>query len=110
MNSMLAVSNKPKSGFISRIFTDKAGRSFRLTFLVAVVDGELKGRLVSAEPLSLDYAQLPGQVVDGSFCLPVFCRAKKPETAFIPAYVPIVSPYIELYFFTSQPTRAPSRS
>jgi hypothetical protein len=111
---MLAVSNAPR--FVSRVLSDVNGRQFRLTFLVAFVNGELKGRLVSAEPLFVSSAErqqgvralLEGEVTDGSFCLPAICNEKKPETTFIPDFAPIVSPYIELYFFTSQPTRAPS--
>jgi len=106
-----------RSQFISRNFTDLSGRSFRLTFLVAIVDGELKGRLVSAQPLSHSSShQLNGRVANtcpasaNAFCLPIFASTQSPETEFIPAYTPIVSPYTELYFFTSQPTRAPSRN
>jgi len=108
------------SQFLSRIFTDANGRQFRLTFFVSVVNGELKGQLVSAQPVSVSRSvsdvtrQLTGSVSGNSgadasvFCLPIVCSEKKPATEYIPAYVPIVSPYTELYFFTSQPTRAPS--
>ncbi|MBU6232365.1 hypothetical protein KGP36_07060 [Patescibacteria group bacterium] len=105
MNSMLAVQDQPR--FISRIFTDACGRQFRLTFLVAIVNGELKGRLVSAERIS-DVARLTGDISDIIFCLPNIRTQDEGSTEYISPYVPIVSPYTELIFLTSQPTRAPS--
>ena len=106
-----------KSQFLSRIFTDATGRQFRLTFLVAVVNGELRGHLVSAQPVSSRTTanvcrQLTGQVssaeVGPRYCLPIVCSDHKPATEYVSAYAPVISPYMELYFFTSQPTRAPS--
>ena len=98
--------------FLSRIFTDASGRQFRLTFLVAVVNGELRGHLVSAQPVSasgLNTLELTGSVSDGSFCLPIICSDKKPDTIYTPAFAPVVSPYFSLEFLiNSQPTRAPA--
>ena len=107
---MLNLSNPNR--FVSRVFTDYSGRQFRMTCVVAVVNGELKGRLVSVQPLAKAYA-LKGLVSENGGrtsveCLPIYCPEKKSETIYTPAYAPIVSPYTELYFFTSQPTRAPS--
>lgn len=106
--------------FLSRIFTDQAGQQFRLTFFVTIVAGEAKGHLVSAQPLryrsSTSRLALPGSCASSTgstgqiFCLPVACPKKEIETIYIPAYTPIVSPFTELFFFTSQPTRAPSRA
>ena|SRR3989344_4390297 len=103
---------------VSRIFTDQLGQQFRLTFFVSIVNGEVRGRLVSAQPISSSAAQanvsriaLTGDSVsspDQIFCLPIFCTKKEVETSYVPSYAPIVSPYRELYFFMSQPTRAPS--
>lgn len=94
--------------FISRNFTDCNGRQFRLTFLVAIVNGELKGRLVSAEPIG---SQLSLEGRSGSFCLPISCAEKKITTEYVPAYVPVASPYFSLEFLiNSQPTRAPSHN
>lgn len=90
--------------FIERVFTDQAGRQFRLVFLVTFVDGQLKGRLVSAEPIS-SKARTSGCVP----CLPVACPTVKANTQYIAPVVPTVSPYTELFFLTSQPTRAPSK-
>jgi len=97
------------SQFISRVFTDYSGRSFRLTFLVTVVNGEVRGRLVSAQPLSSSLARLPGAVCDGSFCLPISLSTKTPDTIYVPSFAPVVTPYFSLEFLiNSQPTRAPA--
>lgn len=103
---MITSLNRPQ--FISRIFTDVSGRQFRLNFFVAVVDGEVRGHLLSVEPISSTVKLLAGEVVDGSICLPIVCSDTKPVTSYISPFIPVVSPYTELYFFTSQPTRAPS--
>lgn len=96
---------------IERIFTDLHGRQFRMVFLVAVVNGELKGRLVSAQPLPTK-ARIAGNVSDATapcWFLPIICDENKTETAYIPSSAAIVSPYTSLEFLmTSQPTRAPS--
>ena len=99
--------NALQSGqLISRVFTDQNGQSFRLTFFVTFVNGEVKGRLVSAQPIS---AQNKNRCRQGSvLCLPVACPKVVAETPFMPAYALVVSPFTELFFFTSQPTRAPS--
>lgn len=104
------------SQFISRIFSDATGRQFRLTFLVAIVNGEVRGHLVSAEPVSssnnqtlITNYQLTGAVSDGSFCLPIICNNKKPATTYVSSLKPITTPYFSLEFLiNSQPTRAPS--
>ena len=91
-----------QSQFVEKIFTDVHGRQFRLVFLVAIVNGELKGRLVSAQPLSQAFK------CESFPCLPVSCPKYVVETEYKPSFAPVVSPYNELLFFVSQPTRAPS--
>lgn len=104
--------------FLSRIFTDQAGQQFRLTFFVTIVAGEPRGHLVSAQPISTAaHLRLSGSCTSSTgsnnsgeqiFCLPVACPKNEIKTIYIPAYAPIISPFTELFFFTSQPTRAPS--
>ncbi|GEM_PF-1296827 len=104
--------------FLSRIFTDISGQQFRLTFFVTIVAGEPRGHLVSAQPISIAaHLRLSGSCASSDcsnnsggqiFCLPVACPKKEIETIYIPAYTPIISPFTELFFFTSQPTRAPN--
>jgi hypothetical protein len=99
--------------FMSRLFCDRNGRQFRLTFLVTVINGEFKGRLICAEPISSSVAKLTGNVSDGSngvFYLPITCDEAKPATKYVSAFAPVASPYFSLEFLiNSQPTRAPSR-
>jgi len=92
-----------KPQFVEKIFTDQMGQQFRLVFLVTIIDGEVKGRLVSAQPIAKSVAEQPCAT-----CLPVTLNIKKGDTAYIAPSVPVVSPYNELFFFISQPTRAPS--
>lgn len=113
-----AVSDNESRGasqFMSRIFTDVNGRQFRLTFLVAVVNGELRGHLISAEPLP---SSSPIEISLGSvscavnepFCLPISLAVKQPATEYVASFAPVASPYYSLEFLiNSQPTRAPSR-
>ncbi len=92
-----------QSQFIEKVFTDVNGRQFRMVFLVAIVNGEVKGRLVSVQPIasSIKYSGIP--------CLPVSCPKNTTVTEYVAAFTPVVSPYNELLFFVSQPTRAPSK-
>ena len=94
---------------VSHIFTDQSGVTFRLTFFVTVVNGEVKGKLVSAERVSGGpTSRISRKMSESNFCLPISCPKVVADTAYIPAYALVVSPYTELFFFTSQPTRAPS--
>lgn len=103
---MLSLSEKNQ--LVSRIFTDCNGRSFRLTFLVTIVDGQVRGRLVSAQPLGgTTKSQTP--ITNNQYCLPISIEAKTPNTEYVPAFAPLVSPYFSLEFLiNSQPTRAPA--
>ena len=96
---------------VSRVFTDLSGRKFLLTFLLTRVNGEIKGRLISAEPISshsVEFKLLTGEVAGANFFLPLVCPDCIAETEYLPSKAPSVSPYLELFFFNSQPTRAPS--
>ena len=112
MNCMLSEYGCPQ--FLSRVFTDVSGRRFRLTFFAAVVDGEVRGRLVSAEPVSASVARLNGTANDASsgpiFFLPIAASAEKPATEYVSPFAPKVSPYFSAFelLIHSQPTRAPS--
>lgn len=99
-----------KPQFIEKIFTDQLGQQFRLTFLVTIVDGEYRGRLVSAEPISKKVDLLNGKVSSSEtpVCLPIICEQKEPDTAYTPSCKEVISPFNSLFFFMSQPTRAPS--
>ena len=112
IKNLPVVSGIPGTGvpqLIERIFTDQHGRQFRMVFMVAVVDGELKGKLVSVQPISAASHKLNGAVSSGTICLPISCSVKKAETIYVADFAPVVSPYVSLEsLMTSQPTRAPS--
>jgi hypothetical protein len=92
--------------FIEKLFTDQNSQQFKLTFFVVLVNGEVKGKLISAQPMGKASSVGSEQVL----YLPISLSVNETVTEYIPEYVPVVSPYNELFFFTSQPTRAPSIS
>lgn len=94
--------------FVEQIFTDQTGRQFRLVFLVSLVEGKLKGELVSAQPVSAR-SKLDSSKVAPCYLLPISCIINKGNTEYIFPVKPIVSPFSTVEFLiTSQPTRAPS--
>lgn len=99
----------PHGQFITRDYTDASGQQFRLTFFVTIVGGEARGQLVSAQPISSPkQAQICGTCISNSFYLP--CAPIKSVLSLNTPKLQLrwVSPFTELFFFTSQPTRAPS--
>ncbi|MFA6404570.1 MAG: hypothetical protein WCW03_01005 [Candidatus Paceibacterota bacterium] len=95
----------PNSNSIfTRIIRGRNGALLRVSFEVYEIDGQFKGRVVGVEKVM----ELNGNVKCHTLCLPAHCLKDKIATNYIPAYAPTISPYIELYFFNSQPTRAPS--
>ena len=101
----LANSSALQNGqLVSRIFTDAAGRSFRLTFFVTLVNGETRGQLVSAQQIGKNVPS-PDQV----FSLPFSYPKVVASTPYISKITSFVSPYFSLDFLiNSQPTRAPA--
>jgi hypothetical protein len=109
-DSSLGIEAAAQPQLIERIFTDQHGRQFRMVFMVAVVNGELKGKLVSVQPISAASAKLHGTVSSGVICLPAECAAKEGDTLYVQHVAPIVSPYTSTEFLiNTQPTRAPSK-
>jgi hypothetical protein len=103
--------------FIEKILTDAYGREFRVTFAVSFVDGEVRGRIISAQPLHDGSglalkgvrAERKTSVASTMPCLPVFFSNKASDTAYVPAYASTISHYFSLEFLiNSQPTRAPA--
>jgi len=86
--------------FIERILSDSFGRQFRVVFAVSYLNGEVRGRIVSATEVKA--------LATRALCLPC---AKMDEEATDTAYTihHVASPYFSLEFLiNSQPTRAPS--
>jgi hypothetical protein len=112
-----------QSRFIEKVLTDRSGRQFRVLFLVSLVNGEVRGQIVSAQPIFEEVmaASLPGHVSKGrarhesadspwtKLCLPAIKSATKAIDAKIRSWTRVASPYYSSFdFFMSQPTRAPS--
>ena len=98
---MLTPYSKPQ--FVEKIITAQTGEQFRVTFLVALVDGEMRARIVSA--VSLGTAPSVATTT-----LAISAPVEKQPTTFTykPSFAAKISPYFSLDFFISQPTRAPS--
>ena len=95
----------PRSQFVEKIITSPQGIDFRVVFLVYEENGAIKGKIVSATPVSssvslghIEVISLPGHIFSQVF---EFVRSTFTKE--------IVSPYTDLSFFVSQPTRAPSK-
>jgi hypothetical protein len=90
-----------RSQFVTKILTSPTGEQFKVVFLVALVNGEVKAQVVSATPVEISQAAAP-------LCLPCV-KSHENFVTFTSAPKAAPSPfYNELFFFNSQPTRAPS--
>src|ERR1035437_4158582 len=103
-----------QSRFIEKVLTDRNGQQFRVLFLVSLVDGEVRGQIISAQPIfeAVKAVGLPGRVYKGSpctkLCLPCTKAATKIIESKVKSWSRVASPYYSsLEFFMSQPTRAP---
>ncbi len=92
--------------YIEKILTDAAGRRFRVIFAVSFVDGEARGRIVSAEEIRA----LSGDILK-PYCLSASCSRSSAESEILSPYSPIATPFLFSleFLINSQPTRAPSR-
>lgn len=88
-----------RSQFVTKVLTSSNGEKYKVVFLVALVNGEVKAQVVSAVLIS-EKAE--------AVCLPAPVSKKEIFYSYIPTFVPVVSPFNSLFFFNSQPTRAPS--
>jgi len=109
------------SKFVERIVTSQTGERFRVVFLVTLVNGEVRAKVISAEAISAPALKLaPGFVDSGAdfsnknfdhsstLLLVGYSSPVIADTAYVFDFAPEVSPFTSLLFFTSQPTRAPS--
>ncbi|HEY4496465.1 MAG TPA: hypothetical protein VJC04_03910 [Candidatus Paceibacterota bacterium] len=99
------------SQFVEKVITDRYGRQFRCLFLVALIDGETKGKLISVQKISGTVGLFwfrNSPTVPAKHLLSVFHTSKKILTEY--ACLPIVSSLIpkDFSFVMSQMTRAPS--
>lgn len=106
---MLSPYIQPK--LVEKVLTDRFGRRFRCLFLVALVNGEIKGKLVSAQEISVAVGLLhtcSSPTATARHLLPVLRKSKKVFTERV--WLPVVSPFVpkDFSFVMSQMTRAPS--
>ena len=103
---MIIPSYTQHKGIAERVIRTRNGSLARIRFEVIDVDGNLRARVISVEPIyELETSQ---KNPAASLCLAGFTGETESEPLIIPGYQPIVSPFSELFFFNSQPTRAPS--
>ena len=91
-----------RSQFVTKILTSPTGEQFRVVFLVALVDGKIKAQVISSERLS---KQVPNT---SAVYLPLALTKDSTVFDYVASFNPVVSPFNSLFFFNSQPTRAPS--
>jgi hypothetical protein len=98
---MLVNSSKQLNSIFERVVRDNNGVLVRVRFIVVEIDGQFRPQIISAEPIVS--ASEPTVA-----CLP--CSKEKNNVIFeYKVAAPIQSNYFEeLFFFNSQPTRAPS--
>ncbi len=87
-----------RSQFVTKILTSANGDKFRVVFLVALVNGQVKAQMISAEPLAKA----------DQICLPFVAQKTSVTFVYKASSTPVVSPFNTLFFYNSQPTRAPS--
>jgi len=107
---MLTLSHCTQKGTFCRIIRAKNGSLIRVSFEVYEFEGSIKGRVISVEPvISLENRELRIENRGNSMlCLPCDSSNLKSQVSNL-YFASVKSPYIELYFFNSQPTRAPSK-
>ena len=92
--------------------TSQTGEQYRVVFLVELIGGEAKARVISAEiitelaPAGKGGSQKRSQ--SEPLYLPSITASTITDTVYIFDFTPVVSPFTSLLFYTSQPTRAPS--
>jgi hypothetical protein len=94
---------QPKSKILRKIIQSPTGEYVLATFVVAEFQGTFKARLVSVEALPQSDFEKPVAV-----SLPLPKKQPVVISTLVSFVERIVSPFQELLFFVSQPTRAPS--
>ena len=93
-----------QSRFVTKILTSASGEQFRVLFLVTLINGEVKAQVISAEPL------IKKNIFNNSSIayLPEVYKKTLFSFTYISPLKSIFSPFNSLFFFNSQPTRAPA--
>jgi hypothetical protein len=99
---MLITPTKQLNNVFERIVKDKNGILVRVRFIVVEVDGKFQGQIISAEPLVSRAESKP------CASLPKPCEKTCVTFEYKPAAIKSGYYFNPLFFFNSQPTRAPS--
>ncbi|HEY4494515.1 MAG TPA: hypothetical protein VJC02_00245 [Candidatus Paceibacterota bacterium] len=91
-----------RSKFVTKVLTSHSGEQFKVVFFVTLIDGKLKADIVSIEPISSSIKNTQ------NIFLPIFNKEKSVTFSYTKASHSVVSPFNNLFFFNSQPTRAPA--
>jgi hypothetical protein len=87
-----------RSQFVTKFLTSPTGEKFKVVFLVALVNGEVKAQVVSAIP-----------VQEAPLFLPVIKNNEKFVNFSKSPTSKVLSPFFnQFFFYNSQPTRAPA--
>jgi hypothetical protein len=96
-------------GVYEKVLRAPDGRLVRVTFAIVEVNGALRGRVISMEPvLQVAGVVARREVRAKTLYLPISVEKDIHEAVISIFRKEVVSPYTTLDFFMSQPTRAPS--
>jgi hypothetical protein len=92
---------QPQKKIVEKILTTRAGKQVRVTFAVVETAGNIEFKVLSVAPIIAIEQKtvilgLPGTV------------ARNVVETVSHTFETLVSPYVSLFFFDSQPTRAPN--
>ncbi|HTK32955.1 MAG TPA: hypothetical protein VL335_00180, partial [Candidatus Paceibacterota bacterium] len=95
------------SKFIERIMTSQTGEQYRVIFLVTLINGEVKAKVISAQVISAPTPKLAPAYSDkgsvsraGIFLLECSSAKVAADTTYVFDFTPEVSPFTSLLFFT----------
>ena len=97
---MLAIPTKQLNSIFERIIRDRNGVLVLVRFTVVEINGKFQPQIISAEALVKNKESV--------VFLPEGTLSKDIALDTTPSFISTLSPYINLDFFMSQPTRAPS--
>jgi hypothetical protein len=96
-------------GIYEKVVRAPDGRLVRVQFAVVEVNGALRGRVISMEPVLQVAGTITKREVAGkTLYLPISVQKDIYEAVISTFKKEVFSPYTTLDFFMSQPTRAPS--
>ncbi len=92
-----------RSQFVTKVLSSPTGEKYKVVFLIALIDGEVKAQVVSATLVSENTNTAT------PLCLPLVKNNEKFVNLLKSLTSKVLSPFFnQLFFYNSQPTRAPS--